>query len=503
MRFSSTVIILATAASSALSAQTARGNGAVETITEADVRRRIAIIADDSMRGRNTPSPGLEKTAAYIASEFKRFGLTPGGDSGTFIQRYSIARRRVDSTGSEVTLQSGSVVAKAPLAWAAAGLSSAVPMAPISGAAQLIAGPITAAVAARLDIDDKVVLWVVDLAKPSPESQKAIEALYARGPAAVLLISNRDSTTIARMAARQFRERVTIGNNSGVPILELQESVVRPALAAAGLDAAELRSASSIVHRTVPALTITVTVNQKTLSENFAPNNVGILEGSDPVLKNEYIVFSAHMDHVGVGAPAAGSTDSIFNGADDDASGTVGVIELAEAFSRPGARPKRSLIFLTVSGEEHGLWGSDFFAENAPVPVNQIVANLNMDMIGRNWRDTIAVIGKEHSDLGATLNRVNSAHPELGMKAIDDIWPQEQFYYRSDHFNFARRGVPVLFFFNGTHPDYHKQSDEVSKIDAEKEMRIVRLVYYLGLEVGNAAEKPKWKPESYKEIVGK
>jgi Zn-dependent M28 family amino/carboxypeptidase len=234
--------------------------------------------------------------------------------------------------------------------------------------------------------------------------------------------------------------------------------------------------------------------------EMSAPNTIGIIEGTDPALKNEYVVFSAHMDHIGIRS-VPGQADSINNGADDDASGTVGVIELAEAFSRPGARPKRSLLFITVSGEEKGLWGSSYFSEHPTVPVGQIVANINLDMIGRNWTDTIVAIGKEHSDLGATLNRVNTRHPELRMTAIDDKWPEERFYFRSDHYNFARKGIPILFFFNGVHEDYHRVSDSPDKIDAEKESRIVKLLFYLGQDVANAAARPKWNPESYKSIV--
>jgi hypothetical protein len=111
------------------------------------------------------------------------------------------------------------------------------------------------------------------------------------------------------------------------------------------------------------------------------------------------------------------------------------------------------------------------------------------------------VIGKEHSDLGKTLARVNRAHPELRMTAIDDLWPDQSFYTRSDHYNFARRGVPVLFFFNGTHADYHRPSDSPDKIDAEKEARIVQLMYWLAREIGNAAERPKWDPASYSRFV--
>jgi Zn-dependent M28 family amino/carboxypeptidase len=147
------------------------------------------------------------------------------------------------------------------------------------------------------------------------------------------------------------------------------------------------------------------------------------------------------------------------------------------------------------------LWGSEYFADNSTVPAAQMVAALNMDMVGRNWSDTIVAIGKEHSDLGATLERVNRAHPELRMTAIDDLWPEESFYTRSDHYNFAVKGVPILFFFNGTHEDYHGRDDEVDRIDAEKAARIARLVFYLGAEIGKSAERPFWNPDSYARIV--
>ena len=135
------------------------------------------------------------------------------------------------------------------------------------------------------------------------------------------------------------------------------------------------------------------------------------------------------------------------------------------------------------------------------MPIRQIVANVNIDMIGRNWPDTIVAIGKEHSNLGATLERVNAAHRELGMTAIDDRWPAERFYFRSDHYNFARRGIPILFFFNGVHEDYHEVTDSPEKINSEKEARILKLLFYLGQEIGNAPMRPEWKPESYREIV--
>jgi Zn-dependent M28 family amino/carboxypeptidase len=286
-------------------------------------------------------------------------------------------------------------------------------------------------------------------------------------------------------------------------VLTVRSAALGPVLTRLGVDSLAVQQAAQsgapLTARPLGGAQLHVHGRIHAVERNSAPNVVGILEGSDSRLKGEYVVLSAHMDHVGVGRPVNG--DSIYNGADDDASGTIAVVEAAEAFAQLGPRPKRSIIFLTVSGEEKGLWGSAYFADHPPVPIGDIVANLNADMVGRNWKDTIVVIGKEHSDLGATLNRVGAAHPELRMQPIDDLWPQESFYTRSDHYNFARKGVPILFFFNGTHPDYHRPSDSVDKIDAEKESRIVKLLFYLGLDVANAAARPRWNPASYKQIV--
>jgi Zn-dependent M28 family amino/carboxypeptidase len=272
-------------------------------------------------------------------------------------------------------------------------------------------------------------------------------------------------------------------------------------LAGTGVDLAALqrRATGEVRVDAVDGWTPTLTQRLDTRSSR-APNVVGIVDGSDPVLRDEYVVFSAHMDHLGVGGPDE-SGDSIFNGADDDASGTVAVMEVAQAVASLAIAPRRSMIFLLVSGEERGLWGSEYYADNPSVPVDRIVAGLNADMVGRNWPDTIVAIGKEHSDLGATLERVNGAHPEIGMTAIDDLWPEERFYFRSDHYNFARKGVPILFFFNGTHDDYHGLDDEPGRIDAEKAARIARLLFHLGVDVANADARPRWHPESYERIV--
>src|SRR5213595_606228 len=204
-----------------------------------------------------------------------------------------------------------------------------------------------------------------------------------------------------------------------------------------------------------------------------APNTIGILEGSDAALKQEYVLVTAHMDHIGTPSAGEGCTprgaDSICNGADDDGSGTVAVIELAEAFASARERPKRSLVFMTVSGEERGLWGSGYFADHPTVALADVIADLNIDMVGRNAKDTVAVIGREHSNLGATLDSVAAAHRDLNIKPVGDLWPQEGLFFRSDHYNFAKKGVPILFFTTGLHPDYHQVTDSPEKINAEKE----------------------------------
>jgi Zn-dependent M28 family amino/carboxypeptidase len=317
----------------------------------------------------------------------------------------------------------------------------------------------------------------------------------------------RSDSVVADYRRTQTRLRTTAGDRArGAPVIAVKESTVLAQLPEATQHFEQLRAAPATVALPMLDWEGEIALRDTTEALDYAPDVVGILEGSDPILKNEYLVYSAHMDHLGTaGDPGAGcramGADSICNGADDDGSGTVGLLELAEAYSQPGARPKRSVIFVTVSGEEHGLWGSEWFVGHPPVPLPQIVADLNADMIGRNWKDTIVAIGKEHSDLGRTLERVNAAHAELNMHAIDDRWPEQSFYTRSDHFTFARKGIPILFFFNGVHPDYHRPTDSPEKIDAEKESRIVKLLFFLGQDVANARERPKWVPTSYQQIV--
>ncbi len=473
---------------------------AANSITPEDFIRRIGVIAHDSMLGRDTPSAGLEMTAQWIALEFESMGLTPGGGDGSFIQRYPLLRTTFDIAGSRIDVSGGQ-----PVRFGHAARLRGGPTGPngVTGPTVVIHGTAASQDAfTRLDLRGAVVIAVTSI----DEVNRLTRSILRQRPAAVILITQRSDLSWQRVVQAQQTTALTKGwgevSAGGTPVIETRDAVLSGALAANGFDLAQARSFRATPLRAVSLsrLRLTIHLEFETAEELSAPNVVAMLEGSDALLKHEYVVFSGHMDHVGVRRPVNG--DSIYNGADDDASGTVAVIETAEAFAQLTPRPRRSLIFLLVSGEEKGLWGSEYFSEEPPVSIDRIVANLNADMVGRNWSDTIVVIGKEHSNLGSTLNRIAERHPELDMTAIDDLWPNERFYFRSDHYNFARKGVPILFFFNGTHEDYHRPSDEVEKIDGEKASRVAKLVFYLGLEIANADQRPLWNPTSYRQIVG-
>jgi hypothetical protein len=265
-------------------------------------------------------------------------------------------------------------------------------------------------------------------------------------------------------------------------------------------------------------ITFNVDPEYQIVRTQLTHNIVGIVEGSDPQLKHTFVAFGAHYDHVGyaegevtrsdagprrAGAPgrvtAGAEDDRIWNGADDDGSGTVAILALAKAFA-DGPKPKRSLIFVWHAGEERGLWGSRYFADYPPVPMDAVVAQLNIDMIGRN-RDnktsesnTVYLVGSDRISTELhTLNRAaNGSLPKpLALDyEFNDPTDLEQLYYRSDHYSYAAKGVPIIFFTTGLHPDYHANSDEVSKIEFDKMTRITQLVYETGLRVANLDHAP-------------
>lgn len=475
------------------------GGAAVNAITSQRLDHHIAVLAHDSMRGRSTVRPEIEMAARYVAEQFRSFGLAPGGDSGSFIQRYSIEQVRLDTAGSRISIGGATWRFGRELA-----LPPRVELVDreISGPVVIVSG--VPGRSGPLDHVDGAIVLVVPPAGAAQSSSRILDGMVntLRSRAAVLLFPFTASDAAwAQLASRPGPVEIRTPWTPGpAPLVWVRDQALAQALSTRGVDLALLRRADYPARAAASDFRVSVRIKASVNQSVAAPNVVAILKGSDPALAGEHLVYSAHMDHIGVRTPDLVS-DSINNGADDNASGTAAVIELARAFSMLQPGPKRSMVFLTVSGEEMGLLGSDYFATHPPVPIEQIVANFNADMLGRNWKDTVVVIGQEHSDLGATLSQVSARHPELRMSPVRDLWPSQRFFFRSDHYNFARRGVPALFFFNGVHADYHQPSDEHHKIDAEKQSRIVKLMFHLGLEVANLPERPQWNPESYRRIV--
>lgn len=469
---------------------------AAATITPDDMLERISYLASDELRGRDTPSPGLDSAAAYIAREFESFGLSPAGDDGSFIQRWPYTQTTFDRSATGLTLSAGGTTVNAeigrnffvlpamgaesatgPMTWAGAATPGRVPATSgISGTFAAVFVPGT----------EPNVEWQQSL-------QAAIGAVMGGGPRGIVLILDPEfeSGMISQMASQLINQPAPFF------LVGVDYASAQRLFSAAGQDLDALRAGEN---RVVPLEGATLDVRvRKVTQESTPPNVVATLMGSDPTLRDQYVVFSAHMDHVGVDAPDA-SGDSIYNGADDDASGTATMLEVAEAFASLPTRPARSVIFLAVSGEEKGLLGSAYFAQNPPVPIERMVANINLDMVGRNTPDSIIAIGNEYSSLGELVQEVAAEHDNLGLTVGPDPMPEEQLFFRSDHFNFAKAGVPAIFFTTGLHDQYHKQSDEVELIDLDKISRVGRLVFHLAWEIATRPDAPTWTEKGIAEV---
>ncbi len=498
-RFVALILAVPTAAAAQ---QAPRG---AASITKADVERRINTIAADSMRGRATPSRELEETAAYVAGEFQRLKLRPAGDSGTFLQRYPLEVSRFEPDSSALRT-SGRATANWRIGSDVLLVQGEAPTGKPSAPVVLVTGNPRSG-----GVDSGAVAGKLVIMSFGPQLNAIAAKLLPLRPLAILLVGDLPDSVWAQFPGREGGIRVrNLSEAVGLPvpaIFATRIGTLGPWLTQAGVSVDSLTAwgQAPLKARSVTDVTVEIDVWQRVLERTSAPNVVAILEGADPLLKREYVVYSAHMDHIGTPRDGMGcapqGADSICNGADDDGSGTVAVLELAEAFATAVERPKRSVLFMTVSGEERGLWGSAYFTEHPTVPLASVVADLNTDMVGRNAPDTISVIGREHSDLGAVVDREARAHPELHLRPVGDLWPQEGLFFRSDHFNFAKHGVPILFFTSGLHPDYHRVTDAPAALDADKVARYARLAYYVGMDVANSAARPRWNPESYKQIV--
>ncbi|HEY0462132.1 MAG TPA: M28 family peptidase [Pyrinomonadaceae bacterium] len=506
-----------------------------EAITAAQLKDYLYYVASDEMAGRDTPSQGLDLTAKFIGTLLSRWGFRPAGDNGTFFQKIDLHRDILSVASTTATLGGQNLVYGTDFfANPTAASLSSVPMVFVGEGWMIKSKGIDPY--KDLDVRGKI---VVTYSSNFPRGVNAQEIFssgkrgeawadpvtYARQNGAVAVIG------IATPDIEQNWQRIrTSRERSNYSVDKLQEEGSRPfptifisSKAAENLFKGESSEFAKIAEAykssaALPSFNFSadktasfsvVTTPEKATTQNI----VAVWEGADTSLKNEYVAIGAHYDHVGTNPNARGD-DKIWNGADDDGSGTVAVLSIAEALAKAPKRPKRSTLFVWHCGEEKGLWGSEYFNKFPTVDVKQVVTQLNIDMIGRSLDPNniikcgqgkpcneelsgpngVYVIGSEmmSSTLGAITKGTNDAYLKLGYDyKYDDPKDKNRFFFRSDHFNYAQNGIPIVFWFDGVHEDYHQPGDEPQKIDYAKMEKITRTIYLTLLEVSDLKERPK------------
>lgn len=499
---------------------------AAERVTSAQIKKDLYHISSDEMAGRDTPSPGLDATAKFLAERLKAAKLKPAGDNNTYFQNIALGSTKVDAAqtraemggkayryGEDFLVATTNGTATGALVYAGHGW--VVPSKNIDAYK-------------GVDVRDKIVIVSAGLppgveraalGKTITDAEGPAGAAQKRGARGVMMITNFPDFNRWWSARRRSLERsrpdyVRLQERDGMES-KTQLPTIMPSVAMLNtIFDGERLSATEIMQKTVagaapeafalaPQKSISFTVsvaNNATKTQNV----VAVLEGKDSTLKNEYVAVGAHYDHVGVGPAVNG--DAIYNGADDDGSGTIAVLAIAEALAR-GPRPRRSILFVWHAGEEKGLKGSEYFVEYPTVSLNKIVAQFNIDMIGRSKKagdtnprnsgltgpDEIYVIGSKlmSASLGELSERVNKSYLNLGFNYMYDRPNDPQrLFYRSDHYNYAKKGIPIIFYFDGIHEDYHRPSDTADKIDYEKMEKVTRTIFVTMSEVANADARP-------------
>ena len=494
-----------------------------EGVTAKQLRDYLYFVASDEMEGRDTPSRGLDTTAKFIAMNLSRWGFKPAGDDGTFFQKMALTSETTDPASNALTVAgrsftygddfirvTGDQTVDGPLVFARdgwlvrsknvdayQGVDVAGKIIVLYGRGFPRPGAATSLPAGVAETDLTGVNGV-DWADP---------VTYARSKGArglLIIASEQIEANWAQLRTFIGRGNLFPDRLRETPLAGNLPTFMITAKAAADLFAGTAGDRNSIVSFNLDK---TATIKAAAITETkWTQNVVALWEGSDPVLKNEMVAIGAHYDHVGVHADFPG-TDKIFNGADDDGSGTVAVLSIAEALAKTPKHPKRSVLFVWHCGEEKGLWGSQYFNKFPTIDIKNVVAQLNIDMIGRSKKaddtnpknkdlsgeNAIYVIGSEmmSSTLGSIVKGSNSGYLNLTYDyRYDDPNDPERFFFRSDHFNYALNGIPITFWFDGVHEDYHKPGDEPQKIDYDKMERVARTIMVTLLNLTELKQRP-------------
>jgi hypothetical protein len=430
-------------------------------ISEASVRSHMEFLASDALAGRGSGTRDEWIAAAYTAAQMRRFGLEPAGDDGGFVQRIGIERRTA-AAPPELTSSGGRFTHGEQMLVLMMGAPASV-------------GPLFKLQPNADNVPPgAVVLMPRDAPMPTPPS--------ANGATLQLRLETPPARGLWATAGARLPQ---------VPPRLVGETAHTPARATViVLD----RAAYDAVAALADGAPIGFNAELKAAETTSTWNAVGRLSGTDPKLKDEIILLSAHLDHVGTRTPPASASagaDTIYNGADDDASGTAAVLELAHALAL-GSKPKRTIVFALFGSEESGGFGSRFFADRPPAPLHTIVANLQFEMIGRPdpkvAAQTLWLTGFERSDLGPTLAK-------HGARLVRDPHPEQNFFMRSDNYQFARRGIIAHTVSSyGMHTDYHQPSDEVRTIDFLHMTRAIASMLEPIRWLANSSFKPEWLP---------
>lgn len=472
---------------------------AVGSITDREIGGHLRFLASDLMKGRDSGSPEGRLAAEYLAAHLFAAGAEPLGDPGrggrtTYLQRFPLEVATPRAEGSELTLvidkgHGWKRVISCKLGQDYVYHPDRVPGGEIQGGVVFV-GYGTDGEYGERDVTNHFVL-VYDGPAPGEKrpvnSFAKIEAARKRGALGVLLIQPPGQLSPAPgqpFSASNFGfdrpARMMLGPApAAAPGITLADSVRDALVSAFDLPEADAdRPASKVLGGL--AVHFRHVVDRETIIDH---NVVGYFPGSDPDKKNEVVVFSAHYDHVGVN-----EWGEIHNGSDDNASGTSALLEVAEAFAK-APRPARSVLFLWVSGEEKGLLGSKWYADHQLLPEGgKIVADINLDMVSRNDPDKIGVTpSPKHGDYNSLVPAAEEVCEAEGLKVVFNA---DEFYGRTDSYNFAAKGIPSIFFFSGLHEDYHKPTDVVEKADLEKAARVARAAFRLGWRTAQQAEAP-------------
>ena len=445
-------------------------------LTAKDLRADVSFLASDALQGRGTPSPGLDIAAEFIASEFRRAGLDPAGDDGYF-QTAPYLHVTPNLEGLELTLETGGQTLQAPKA----SLGFQDPAAADLTRAAAVKAPLDAAALDALtpeQVRGKVL--IVDASSGRSPLVRRLPSIAARLQPAAVIVLRADGRGVS--GESRLRESA----DPAVPILAVWDSAIRGALAAA--PAGPLEGTVSL-HAAAPS---SVNVRLK--------NVVGLLPGSDPALKDTYVLVTAHYDHLGV--RGTGEGDHIYNGANDDASGTASMIEIANTLAALPTRPKRSIVFVALFGEELGLVGSRYYAAHPVFPLSKTVADLNLEQMGRTDDVTgprVGIVNVTGFDFTTLTGDLKKAGGEFGIQVLKDEESSDPFFARSDNQAFADAGVPSHTLSVGyVFPDYHQPGDEWPKIDYENMAKVDRAVALAVYRVADNTAVPGWNASNPK-----